>query len=186
MILLFPSDPGINNRTFCESSKYPFHWSVDVVQSLPFYSVGKSFFEKSMVFEWGFLTHPNWNNRCWTVDRERGSRIMHDTPIIVPHPKIRYLIRSIFIEIMFFSRLNIFPKNFHIVITIRCWLSMIETQCMYHLMDNCEFFETTCSHFTWLQIETLFSTYPADWRRTSRPVAFYMDEIFLGGSWDEF
>lgn len=91
-----------------------------------------------------------WYNCRFSIRWEIERTIMHNTEQVVINTEIGNKIRSVLVEIMLFSFLNIFPFYRYIFISIWCWLLMIESQGMKEFMDYC-----TCTETTLTQIQSL-------------------------------
>lgn len=127
------------NYTFYLSSQYLFHWVHSVVQS-NFYMQNpwtKQKREQLATGFWSTFSSYMRYNCCFSIVRKIESPVMHDTEQIIIDAEIGNNIRAILIEIVLLSILNIFPFYRNVVVTVRCRLHVIETQCVQKFMDYC-------------------------------------------------
>ncbi len=108
-----------------------------------------------------------WVNCRHLIRREIESSIMHNAEQVIINVKIGNNIRSIHVEVMLFSLLNIFPFYSNVVVSIRCRLCMIESQSMEKFMNYCTCIKTSRSGQIQFLRTILESFLVSNLRRTS-------------------
>jgi len=122
---------SIRNSTRLDGNARHMLTGVHLLHKFDITSGHLSLFSDDILFGW--VQGPD----CYLPIAKVSCSIVHNTLVVIGQVEMIDFIGAVLVEVVSFTASNVCPDDFHVVISVRSTLGMIETNCVQEFMFNC-------------------------------------------------